>query len=90
MRRRGFESLPVLSIFDNLASNQAFMARAVAHLLAMQEVRVQLPLNALRFRTWKSLVFRVLWEHEIAASGTDRPTGRIGRDRPDWCESDRQ
>lgn len=26
MRRRGFESLPVLLIFDNSASNQAFMA----------------------------------------------------------------
>ena len=31
----------------------------------MQEVRVQVPLNALRFRTWESLVFRVLREHEI-------------------------
>ena len=31
----------------------------------MQEVRVQLPLNALRFRTWESLVFRVPREHEI-------------------------
>ena len=34
----------------------------------MQEVRVQFPLNALTFRTWESLGFRLLWAQEIAGS----------------------
>ena len=35
----------------------------------MAEVRVQLPLGALKnSRTWESLVFRVLREHETAGS----------------------
>ena len=40
----------------------------VTYLLAMQELRVQVPLGALDFRVWESLVFRVLREHEIAGS----------------------
>ena len=36
--------------------------------LAMADVRVRLPLGALDFRVWESLVFRVLREHEIAGS----------------------
>ena len=46
----------------------------------MQEVRVQLPLNALRFRTWESLVFRVPREHEIVGSN---PTVLTGASRTD-------
>ena len=34
----------------------------------MAEVRVRLPLGALESRTWESLVFRVLREHESAGS----------------------
>ena len=40
----------------------------VAYCLAMAEVWVRLPLDALRFRMWESLVFRVLREHESAGS----------------------
>ena len=40
----------------------------VTHLLAMQEVRGHFPLNALLFRTWESLGFRLLWAQEIAGS----------------------
>ena len=34
----------------------------------MADVRVRLPLGALEFTVWESLVFRVLREHEIAGS----------------------
>ncbi len=56
-------------IFDNSASNQAFMARAVAHLLAMQEVRVQFPLNALMMQdVGKVWYWRLHWAQKIAGS----------------------
>ncbi len=34
----------------------------------MAEVRVRLPLGALKFRVWESLAIRVPREHEIAGS----------------------
>ena len=71
MRRRGFESRPVLLmwIFDNSIRTLSAHDVAVACRLAMAEVRVQLPLGALKEnRTWESLVFRVLREHESAGS----------------------
>ncbi len=61
-------------IFDNLASNQAPMRAptegwsTAAYCLAMADVWVRLPLGALGFRTWESLVLRVLWAHEIVGS----------------------
>ena len=54
MRRREFESLPVLLFIDNSAHQIAPMRApcaawsAVTYLLAMQESRVQLPLGALQ------------------------------------------
>ena len=47
MRRRGFESLPVLLLFDNSAHHVCAHDVAAACRLAMAEVRVQLPLGAL-------------------------------------------
>ena len=43
----------------------------------MQELRVQVPLGALDFRVWESLVFRVLREHEIAGSNPAILTVRV-------------
>ena len=45
--------------------------------LAMADVRVRLPLGALDFRVWESLVFRVLREHEIAGSNPAILTVRV-------------
>ena len=55
-------------IFDNLAHATSAYDVTVTYLLAMQELWVQVPLGALDFRVWESLVFRVLREHEIAGS----------------------
>ena len=68
MRRRRFESGPVLLILDNSAHATSAHDVAAAYCLAMAEVRVRLPLGALDLRVWESLVFRVLREHEIAGS----------------------
>ena len=46
MRRRGFESLPVLLFFDNSAHHIRAHDVAAACRLAMAEVRVRLPLGA--------------------------------------------
>jgi hypothetical protein len=63
MRRRGFDSRPVLSIFDNLVIAQRTHDVAAAYLLAMQKVPVRLRLGA-SGGVWESLGFRVLREHE--------------------------
>jgi hypothetical protein len=44
----------------------------------MADVRVRLPLGALDFRVWESLVFRVLREHEIAGSNPAILTDAVG------------
>ena len=51
---------------------------AAACRLAMADVRVRLPLGALRFRTWESLAFRVPREHEIAGSNPAVLTDAVG------------
>jgi hypothetical protein len=53
MRRRRFESDPVLSIFDNLVIAQRTHDVAAAYLLAMQKVPVRLRLGAFRRRVGK-------------------------------------
>ena len=60
MRPRGFESRPVLSIFDNLIQTKCTHDVAAACCLAMAEVRVRLPLGALMKayrKVWKSACF---------------------------------
>ena len=47
MRRRGFESHPVLWLFDNLVIAKRAHDVAAACRLAMADVRVQIPLDAL-------------------------------------------
>ena len=47
MRRRGFESHPVLWLFDNLVIAKRAHDVAAACRLAMADVRVRLPLGAL-------------------------------------------
>ncbi len=55
MRRRWFESGPVLLILDNSAHVLGAHDVAAAYCLAMAEVRVRLPLGALCLRMWESL-----------------------------------
>ncbi len=50
MRRRGFESLPVLLFFDNSAHHVCAHDVAAACRLAMAEVRVRLPLGAFQMQ----------------------------------------
>ena len=45
MRRRGFESHPVLSVFDHSASVMCAHVVVVAYCLAKAEARVRLPLG---------------------------------------------
>ena len=72
-RQRGFDSRPVLLIFDNLVIAQRTHDVADAYLLARQKVPVRLRLGALS-GVWESLGFRVLREHEIAGSNPAAPT----------------
>ena len=55
MRRREFESHPVLSIFDNSTKTLCAHDVAVACCLAMAEARVRFPLGAFEIRVWESL-----------------------------------
>jgi hypothetical protein len=68
MRRREFESHPVLSIFDNSTKTLCAHDVAVACCLAMAEARVRFPLGAFEIRVWDSLEFRLLRAQEIAGS----------------------
>ena len=68
MRRRRFESGPVLLILDNSVQTTSAHDVAAAYCLAMAEVRVRFPLGALNIRVRESLAFRVLREHEIVGS----------------------
>jgi hypothetical protein len=70
-RQRGFDSRPVLSIFDNSVSLKRTHDVAAAYLLAMQKVPVRLRLGALWRRVGKL---------GIAAcfGSTRRPTLRVG------------
>ena len=74
MRRRGFESHPVLLFFDNSTRIRCAHDVAAACCLAMAEVRVRLPLGAFRFGAWDSLETRVLREHESGGSNPPAPT----------------
>jgi hypothetical protein len=49
MRRRGFESHPVPSVFDNSDALKCAHDVAAAYCLAMAEVRVRLPLGTLAY-----------------------------------------
>ena len=75
MRRRGFESLLVLSVFDNSAHLERAHDVAVACRLAMAEVWVQLPLGA-------------FVEQDVGKPGTPRASGardrRFKSGRPDF------
>ena len=76
MRRRGFESHPVLlrSLTIRPAIRRAHDV-AVACCSARADVRVQLPLGALKpISVWASLELRVLREHEIGGSNPSAPT----------------
>jgi hypothetical protein len=66
MRRRRFESGPVLRLCGNLVVRAHDVTAACC--LARAEERVRFPLGALDFRMWESLGFRVLRAHEIAGS----------------------
>jgi hypothetical protein len=56
MRRRGFESHPVLSVFDNSGDGDRAHDVAVAYRRAMADVRVRLPLGtSVRLGMWESL-----------------------------------
>ena len=67
-RRRGFESHPVLSIFDNSTKTLCTHDVAAACCLAMADVRVRLPLGAFAIRAWESLEFRLPRAQENAGS----------------------
>ena len=67
MRRRGFESHPVLSLFDNPASATRAHDVAEAYRLAMAEVRVRLPLGT-SFGAWESLAIRLVRDQESTGS----------------------
>ena len=75
MRRRGFESHPVLSVFDNSVSVICAHVVVVAYCLAMAEARVRLPLGTCLFRdVGKPGSIRLLREQEIAGSNPAIPT----------------
>jgi hypothetical protein len=75
MRRRGFESHPVLSDFDNSASVRCAHVVVVAYCLAKAEARVRLPLGTCLFRdVGKPGSIRLLREQEIAGSNPAVPT----------------
>ena len=75
MRRRGFESLLVLLLFDNSAHHVCAHDVAAACRLAMAEVRVRLPLGALD-------------EQDVGKPGIPRASGARDRGfksrRPDF------
>ena len=76
MRRRGFESHPVLLLFDNSAHHSRAHDVAAACRLAMAEVRVRLPLGAFRD------------EQDVGKPGIPRASGARDRGfksgRPDF------
>ena len=75
MRLRGFESRPVLLVFDNRKLDQIRAHDvAAAYRFAMAEVRVRLPLGALYFES-----------QDVGKSGIPRAPG--ARDR--WFKSSR-
>jgi hypothetical protein len=82
MRRRGFESHPVLSVSLTIRT-RSISAHDVAAAcrLAMAEVRVRLPLGTLP-GCGKAWLFRLLREQEIAGSNPAIPTGTTTR--PAW------
>ena len=73
MRRRGFESHPVLSLIDNSASVTGAHVVVAAYRLAMAEARVRLPLGTLIRDVGKPGSIRLLREQEIAGSNPAIP-----------------
>jgi hypothetical protein len=75
MRRRGFESHPVLSVFDNSVLVTCAHVVVVAYCPAKAEARVRLPLGTCSSRdVGKPGSIRLLREQEIAGSNPAIPT----------------
>jgi hypothetical protein len=78
MRRRGFESHPVLfSLIDNSASVNGAHVVVVAYCLAMAEARVRLPLGTSLRDVGEPGSIRLLREQEIAGSNPAIPIRSI-------------